>query len=133
MARMSLLILMILPTFAFAVESDETELIPMSLKVMGSLVLVLGIVLLLYALLKKSGRWIPVGKDREINLIEVRYLAPKRALYLIEVNGSKLLLSGTGDRMESLAQWPILEEETVSFDHLLNDSTQSVSEPELKQ
>lgn len=99
----------------------------MSLKVMGALTLVLGLVLLLYALLKKSGRWIPTGQNREINLIEVRYLAPKRALYLIEVNGTRLLLSGTGERMESLAQWPAQPQKTETFENLLNESVQPVA------
>jgi len=133
MAKALLLFFMVIPTAAFAVDSVETELIPMSLKVMGALTLVLGVMLLLYAVLKKSGRWLPAGQNREINLIEVRYLAPKRALYLIEVNGSKLLLAGTGERLESLAQWPVVEDEPPSFDHLLKESKTPASPSELEQ
>lgn len=121
MMRALLLSLILLPTTAYALDSVETELVPMSLKVMGALTLVLGLVLLIYALLKKSGRWFPSGQNREINLIEVRYLAPKKALYLVEVNGSKLLLSGTNDRMETLAQWPLDKGTPSAFEQVLNE------------
>lgn len=120
MVRVLLLSLMFLPTAAYALDSVETDMLPMGLKVMGGLALVLGLVLLLYALLKKSGRWIPTAQNREINLIEVRYLAPKKALYLIEVNGSKLLLSGTSERMETLAQWPVEKNDASTFERALN-------------
>jgi flagellar protein FliO/FliZ len=100
------LCLLLLPAIASATEAADTELLPMGLKIMAALAVVLGIMLLLYALLKKSGRWIRTGKDSSIKLLEVRYLAPKKALYLIEVNGSTLLLSGTAGRLETLAQWP---------------------------
>lgn len=93
------------PAVAYAVEPGDTELLPMSLKVLAALAVVLGIMLLLYAGVKKSGRWIRTGKDSEIKLVEVRYLAPKKALYLIEVHGSRLLLSGTTGRLETLARW----------------------------
>lgn len=133
MTRALFLVFTILPNLAFALDSAETELVPLSLKVMGALTLVLGLVLLLYAFLKKSGRWLPTGQNREINLIEVRYLAPKRALYLIEVNGSKLLLSGTNDRMETLAQWPVIEGKAASFDHLLNETEDSFVHTDLPE
>lgn len=99
------MLISMMPDVALAVEPTDTQLLPMGLKVLAALVVVLGIVLLIYAGLKKSGRWIRVGKDSAIQLLEVRYLAPKKALYLIEVNGSKLLLSGTPGRLEAVAQW----------------------------
>lgn len=121
--------LIFLPATSYALDSAETELVPMGLKVMGGLTLVLGLVMLLYALLKKSGRWIPTGQNREINLIEVRYLAPKKALYLVEVNGSKLLLSGTGERMETLAEWPLEKNNSSHFEHVLSEESVPHAQP----
>ncbi|OEU73685.1 MAG: hypothetical protein BA874_00305 [Desulfuromonadales bacterium C00003068] len=121
MVRAFLLSFILLPTAAYALNAVETDIVPMSLKVMGGLTLVLGLVLLIYALLKKSGRWLPTAQNREINLIEVRYLAPKKALYLLEVNGSRLLISGTNERMETLAQWPLGKSTASAFDQVLND------------
>lgn len=112
----------LLPQMVCATESGETDLLPMGLKVMGALVIVLGLVLLLYALLKKSGRWIPSAQNREIKLIEVRYLAPKKALYLVEVKGTTLLISATNDRMETLVQWPDSPSPTPSINPSLSTS-----------
>jgi flagellar protein FliO/FliZ len=130
MVRALLLSFILLPTAVYALDSVETELVPMGLKVMAGLILVLGLVLLLYALLKKSGRWIATGQNREINLIEVRYLAPKKALYLVEVNGSKLLLSGTSERMETLAQWPLVKKNSSNFEHVLSEECVPQSQPD---
>ncbi|MEA3466161.1 MAG: flagellar biosynthetic protein FliO [Thermodesulfobacteriota bacterium] len=110
-----------LPTMVIAVESAETDLLPMGIKVTGALVVVLGLVMLLYALLKKSGRWIPSAQNREIRLIEVRYLSPKKALYLVEVKGSTLLISGSGDRLETLAKWSGEPSTPTSFDRALQE------------
>lgn len=127
MVKTFLYLLLFLPNPAYALVSAETELVPLSLKVMGGLAIVLGIVLLLYAVVKKSGRWLPAGQNREINLVEVRYLAPKKALYLIEVNGSRLLLSSTSERMETLAQWPLKGDRPATFDHVLSETTDSAA------
>lgn len=97
--------IMAAPVLCRAAETEELELIPMSLKVMAALALVLGVVLLCYALLRRS-RWIPAGKHSAINVLEVRHLSPKKTLYLVEVKGSVLLLGGTTDRLETLGQWP---------------------------
>jgi flagellar protein FliO/FliZ len=107
------IVLCMWPSFALAVDEAETQLLPMGLKVTAALAVVLGLMLLIYAALKKSGRWIRSGKDSAIKLLEVRYLAPKKALYLIEVNGTKLLLSGTAGRLEAVAQWQLSDETII--------------------
>ncbi|OQY18214.1 MAG: hypothetical protein B6I36_07405 [Desulfobacteraceae bacterium 4572_35.1] len=120
-AAVVVLVVAMSPNLAFALDSADTELLPMSLKVMAALAVVLGLMLFVYAGLKKSGTWMRGGKDSAIKLVEVRYLAPKRVLYLIEVNGSKLLLSGTSSRLETLAQWPLDNNSLCSSDSGAND------------
>jgi len=100
-------LLSLLPSIACAADGPETQLLPMGLKALAALVVVLGLVLLIYAWLKKNNRWIRTGKNSAIKLLEVRYLAPKKALYLVEVDGAKLLLSSTPGRLETLAQWQL--------------------------
>ncbi len=95
------------PMNGYALVAADTELLPMGLKTLAALTVVVGVMLLVYALLKKSGRWLKTGQDSAIKLLEVRYLAPKKALYLIEVKETTLLLSATSERMETLAQWPV--------------------------
>lgn len=100
------LIAVFIPYLGWAAETADLELVPMGLKVMASLALVLGLVLLIYALLRRGGRWIPSAQNSAIKLVEVRHLAPKKTLYLVEVKGSTLLLGATAEHMETLAQWP---------------------------
>lgn len=105
-----LMVVSVSPRVAFAVDSADTQMLPMGLKVLAALAVVLGVMLLIYAGLKKSGLWMRGSKDSAIKLLEVRYLAPKKALYLIEVNGARLLLSGTPSRLEAVAQWPLSDQ-----------------------
>ena len=88
-----------------ATSGQDLEIIPMSLKVLASLAIVLGLVLFLYAVLKR-GHLVPGGKSGQIKIVEIRHLAPKKTLYLVEVKDRTLLIGTTTERMETLAQWP---------------------------
>jgi len=89
----------------WAATGEDLELVPMSLKVLASLAIVLGLVLVLYAVMKR-GHLVPGGKGGEIKIVEVRHLAPKKTLYLVEVKDRTLLIGATTERIETLAQWP---------------------------
>ena len=89
----------------WAAGGQDLELIPMSLKVLASLAIVLGLVLFLYAVMKR-GNLIPGAKGGEIRIIEIRHLAPKKTLYLVEVKDKTLLIGATAERLDALAQWP---------------------------
>ena len=106
------------PILVWAADPADLELVPMSLKVMAALAVVLGLVLILYALLRRGGRWLPSGQNSAIKLIEVRHLAPKKILYLVEVNNSTLLLGATAERLEALAEWP--QQPGGDFEKVLN-------------
>lgn len=123
MVRKSLILIVLLFFVgnAWAVTPAETALLPLGLKVLAALVAVLGLMLVLSALVKKSGRWFPAAKNTAIRLIEVRYLSPKKVLYLVEVNGAQLLLAASADRLEKIAQWPADE----TFGQLLQDQVAS--------
>jgi flagellar protein FliO/FliZ len=101
---------------AWATQDADLALVPMSLKVLAALAIVLGIVLLLYALLKR-GHLIPLAKNGAIQVVEVRHLAPKKTLYLIEVRGRSILVGATAERLETLAQWSV--EDSARFADVL--------------
>ena len=69
--------------------------------------MVLGIVLLLYALGRKGmGKgWLPNAKGGAIRIVEMRHLAPKKSICLIEVRGEELLLGVGLERIEVLARF----------------------------
>ncbi len=89
----------------WAATGQDLELVPMGLKVLASLAIVLGLVLFLYAVVKR-GNLVPGAKSGEIKVMEIRHLAPKKTLYLVAVKDRTLLIGTTTDRMETLAQWP---------------------------
>jgi flagellar protein FliO/FliZ len=72
-------------------------------RMIWGLLIVLGILLLLYALLKK--RFSLLGNDgrRDIQIVEIRPLMGKKALCLVTVKGQELLLGLSGDRITHLA------------------------------
>lgn len=79
-------------------------------RLVSGLAIILGLILLVYYFIneriKKTGG-IP-GKGKIINIISTHYLAPKKAIMLIEVAGEYLLL-GVGDEINFLTKIENLE------------------------
>ncbi|TYP00198.1 flagellar biosynthetic protein FliO [Geothermobacter ehrlichii] len=76
------------------------------LRVVGSLVLVIGLALLVLALAKKRLQLLPGQKKGAIRVIETRALAPKKAVALIEVRGRELLVGIGQDSVSLLCELP---------------------------
>jgi flagellar protein FliO/FliZ len=92
------------PSLALAGESGGDGLLPAALKMMTALVVVLGIILLLYALSRKKPGLFSPAKAGVIKVLETRYLGPKRALCLVEVRGEEFLLGMGQDRVELISR-----------------------------
>ena len=110
MKRIPLLIagLLLLPEGARA--SEGPELAGSLAQMLGSLVLVIGIILILYYL---AGRFLKVPNGtafRYIRVVETRHLAPKKSLVLVEVGGEYLLLSNSGEGVSFIKQVELVEE-----------------------
>ena len=83
----------------------------------GSLILVIGIILILYYL---AGRFMKVpqgGGGGYIRVVETRHLAPKKSLLLVEVGGEYLLLSNSGEGINLIKKVEMLEEIEVVDEH----------------
>ena len=105
-----LLFVTLLPTAAAAAEGGGPELAGGLAQMVGSLILVIGIILILYYL---AGRFMKVpqrGGGGYIRVVETRHLAPKKSLMLVEVGGEYLLLSNTGEGVNFIKQVEMLEE-----------------------
>ncbi len=97
---------LLLPSLAYAGEGGGVDnLLPAGLKLLGALVLVLGLILLFYALSRKGFGFLPSGKSGIIKMKEMRYLMPKKALCLVEVRGEELLLSIAPERIELITRF----------------------------
>lgn len=113
MRKLPLLILagLLCPACAGAAGVGGTELAGGIAQMFGSLMLVIGIILVLYYL---AGRFLKMpqagGGSGYIRVVETRHLAPKKSLVLIEVGGEYLLLSNSGEGVNFIKQVEMLEE-----------------------
>jgi flagellar protein FliO/FliZ len=101
---------MLTPAVAGAAGGGGPELAGSIAQMIGSLILVIGIILILYYL---AGRFLKMpqgGAYRYIRVVETRHLAPKKSLVLVEVGGEYLLLSSSGDGVSFIKQVEMLEE-----------------------
>jgi flagellar protein FliO/FliZ len=97
---------------AAAQASEGPELAGSVAQMVGSLVLVIGIILIIYYL---AGRFLKLPKGggtpfRYIRVVETRHLAPKKSLVLVEVAGEYLLLSNTGEGVSFIKQVDMVED-----------------------
>jgi flagellar protein FliO/FliZ len=94
-----------------AVASDGMDMAGSFAQMLGSLVLVVGIILILYYL---AGRYLKLPQGGShfgyIRVVETRHLAPKKSLVLVEVGGEYLLLSNSGEGVNFIKQVEMLEE-----------------------
>ena len=101
---------LLFPAAASAGGEGGPELLGSLAQMVGSLILVVGIILVLYYL---AGRLMKVpqgGGFRYIRVVETRHLAPKKSLVLVEVGGEYLLLSSSGEGVNFIKQVEMLEE-----------------------
>lgn len=76
------------------------------LRVIWGLLVVLGIILLLYALLKKKFSLLSNSAQQQIKILEIKPLMGRKALCLVEVRGQEYLLGISGDRIDPIAAIP---------------------------
>jgi len=92
----------LLPGQVLAAAGNSTgELLASGMRIIGAMVLVLGLMLVMYSLAKKRFRLLPGQRNGTIEVLEIRYLAPKKAVALVKVRGQELLL-GMGTEQVNL-------------------------------
>lgn len=110
---------------ALAAEGAGGQFLGPGLKALGALVLVLGLILLLYALSRKGFGFMPNAKGGDIEVLEMRSLGPKKGLCLVRVKGREVLLGLGTDRVEflcSIGDKDVEEEDAASFEEALRSS-----------
>jgi len=92
-----------LDTFAAAAPAAATSDTANYFRVIWGLLVVLGIILVLYGLLKKRFSLLTTGENQEIKIIEIKPLLGKKMLCLISVKGQEHLLGISGDTITHIA------------------------------
>ncbi len=107
-------LLLILPSLACAEETPNQEFSFLSsfLQMIAALSIVVGLILLARHFTGRfMGASVPSRPgSRHIRLVETRYIAPKKAIILIEVGGEFLLLASSESQLTLLKKVDIIEE-----------------------
>jgi flagellar protein FliO/FliZ len=74
-----------------------------TLRLVWGLLIVLGILFIIYGLMKKKMSFLQTPGKGLIKIIEVRHLMPKKSLYLVEIRGQEFLLGAGNDRIDLIA------------------------------
>ncbi len=117
----SILGLLLWPATAWSAETASYS--SAALQMIWALLIVLGIILLLYAIVKKRFG-IAGSAPGSIQVKEIRYLMPKKGLAIVEVRGQELLIGIGVNRLELLTTLPP-EENKKNFDEVL-EKTESL-------
>jgi flagellar protein FliO/FliZ len=111
---------------AFALAHENISIFGSSLRMIWGLLIVLGILLIIYGLVKKRITSFHGGGKGIIKVIETRHLLPKKTLFLVEVRGKEFLLGSGSESLHLLS--PIdTPHHSPSFDEFLHSKEEDHS------
>jgi flagellar protein FliO/FliZ len=109
----------------FVLSAENFSLFNSSLKMIWGLLIVLGILLIIYGLVKKRVSLLQGGGKGIIKIIESRHLMPKKSLFLIEVRGREYLVGSGGDSLNLIASIDDENHSNSTFESILKDTESS--------
>lgn len=114
-----------LGTFAAAAPAATASDTANYFRVIWGLLVVLGIILILYGLVKKRFSLLTTGENQEIKIIEIKPLMGKKMLCLINVKGQEHLLGISGDHITHIAA--LTPQPAASFAEVLQSTGRTPS------
>lgn len=87
------------------------------------LFIVLGIILILYAIARKKLSLLQTGGDGTIKVVSTRHLMPKKSLFLVEVKGREYLLASGGDSLQLISE--IKPDKNEQFSQIMEETVAS--------
>jgi len=90
------------PEYIYGADA-ELDVMGSYFRVVWGLLVVLGVILILYGILKKRFSLFNTPASQSIKVIEMKPLMSKKALCLVEVKGEEYLLGISGDRITHIA------------------------------
>ncbi len=110
-----------------ALSAENFSMLNSSLKMIWGLLVVLGILLIIYGLVKKRVTLLQGGGKGIIKVIESRHLMPKKSLFLIEVRGKEYLVGTGGESLSLIAPLEQTAHSPANFESILKNSKSSTS------
>jgi len=93
----------LLPTeYSYGADSEFDEM-GSYFRLIWGLLIVLGIILILYGVLRKRVSLFHTPKSQAIKVLEIKPLMPKKSLCLVEVKGEEYLLGISNDQITHIA------------------------------
>jgi len=108
------------PSALCATEPDSPY--SASLRLIWGLLVVLGILFIIYGLMKRKLPFLNMTQNGVIKVVEVRHLQPKKSLYLVEIRGQEFLLGAGQDRIELISAISPAHDSKESFAEALEKS-----------
>ncbi len=102
------------------IPNNDPSLLSTGFNMLWGLFVVLGILLIIYGLVRKKFSFAKSNSDSRIKICEIRHIMPKKSLCLIEVDGREYLI-GIGNETISLLS-PIERCKTASFSETLTSA-----------
>ncbi len=99
------------------IESTAPTLFSAGLRMFWGLLVVLGILLIIYAIMRKKLSFIKHNDNSAIKIKEIRHLMPKKSLCLVEVGNQEYLLGLGNDTITLIS--PVSSIQDKTFDEIL--------------
>ena len=90
------------PVELWAASLETPDLFFSGLKMFIGMIIVIGLMLLVYALNRKGIGFFKKDRTGRINILEMRHLGGRKMLCMVEVKGKELLLGLGNDRIDFL-------------------------------
>jgi flagellar protein FliO/FliZ len=93
------------------IKNTDPLLFAAGLRMFWGLLVVLGILLIMYALMRKKLSFIKRNDNSRIKVIEIRHLMPKKSLCLVKIGDQEFLLGLGNDTIKLIAEINVCEKE----------------------
>lgn len=113
------------PASAFAAPPEPSDDFSVYFRMIWGLCIVLGIILILFTLLKKRFNVFQSRSGDAINVLEIKPIMPKKSLCLVEVRGEEYLLGIGSEEITCLAQ--LSKGNTETFREVLEQSAKETA------
>jgi flagellar protein FliO/FliZ len=111
--------LLLVPQLASAAEkAAEPSLLYASLKMVGALIVIIGLLLLLFAASRKGFGFMPKARGGSIKVLETKPLGGKKFLCVVSVRGEDMLLGMSNERIDYLTKLPPAKEFSAELQQL---------------
>ncbi len=95
-------------------EATDPNLLSAGIRMIWGLLVVLGIILILYRILRKKFSLNHGNADAKIKIIEIRHIMPKKAICLVAVGNQQFLLGLGSDTINLLSPITVKDEESFT-------------------